>query len=264
MELHDLIVDYYVEQNREQELKWEQEHKGKEPTIYVSSLMDCPRRAVLSSHAHLYDHPKHRDITHPHDDWTLAKFQLGKEMEDKTWDALRYSLGDKVVREVPISNEQWSGRIDFLIAECAQFPEGLIIEHKATHAYAFSAKRMPYPHHVVQVLMYQKMLQDHANIRVPARLYYRNWTNWAEFTVSAFDSVFSGYDYEGHINGKETGGEYPVVLDVEIARIEAAFNQSTVPDKPYSKPDEHPYHCEYSGRPSCIFYGHCWGNDEAE
>jgi hypothetical protein len=126
-----------------------------------------------------------------------------------------------VEREKPLGVGAWSGRPDFVIGPCEQFPEGAIIDCKATGAYqfAYTKNRIPRLSDCLQVLAYQHLMTyEDADFHPEAYLYYRQWYHYGEFNIWERHGVIY---YEGSINGHDVSGEHGTCLKDMMYRLEA-------------------------------------------
>ena len=237
-----------------------------EPRLPVSQIGRCPRQAIFEAVRYHPDHPLHADTTHPFDPYVEELLECGNVWEHQTGRALSRRLGDKVhwQRADPalrVGNEYWSGHIDFLIDPCSDFPNGAIIEHKATSPTNFVRKdRLPYPFHCMQVLTYERLARRKLGRTdpIPTYLYYRSWSNWGELQVWAKDGrIF----WEGKINGRRKSGEFEIDLDEKVKALESYWKQQTLPPR-YESPTAVKFSCARArnGRayPSCRYFGVCW------
>jgi hypothetical protein len=132
------------------------------PRIPVSQIGHCPRQAIFEAARWHPDHPLHVDPTHSFDDYVMEIMEAGNVWEYQTGKALSREFGSRYthwLREDPalrVGNKYWSGHIDFWIEPCQDYPDGAIIEHKATNPVNFVHKdRLPYLFHCPQVLAYR-------------------------------------------------------------------------------------------------------------
>jgi hypothetical protein len=241
-----------------------------EPRLPVSQIGHCPRQAIFEAVRYHPDHPLHADTTHPFGPYVEELLECGNVWEHQTGRALSRKLGDKVYwhREDPVlrvGNQNWFGHIDFLVEPCDAFPNGAIIEHKATNPVNFKVKgRLPYDFHCLQVLTYRDLLRqklDEARTTmsdIPAYLYYRSWANWAELQVWSNDGSII---WEGEINGKWKSGEFEIDLDEEMEALEYYWRNQELPPR-YETPMAVRFSCakERNGDvyPDCRYFGVCW------
>ncbi|KKM66713.1 hypothetical protein LCGC14_1478550, partial [marine sediment metagenome] len=174
------------------------------------------------------------------------------------------------VREVPVDNDIWSGKIDILVAQNEDFPLGAIIENKGTSPYGMKKGMIPGLTHCYQVLAYQKFLKPLVGYNVPAYLYYRVWDFWAQFLVADIpyndtDFKCDCIEYIGDINGREHNGGWANDLDSELERIEHYWGCEPMDTPGYETPFEASFGCCKSSRKgkrwreiSCLYFGRCW------
>ena len=186
--IRDLILEQVERGAAERDQLWLERHVGKEPRLFISSLGGCARKAFFDAYQHVEGHPWNVEKTHPFDLYLLEKFKYGNDWEDVTFQELSRQLPGRVVRNIPLGDEIWAGRADFLVGECFPhlFPSGAVIEHKTTATWNFTyseeKRRLPYQSHCYQVLAYKAFLDQMTGLDIPAYLYYRSANNmWAEF-----------------------------------------------------------------------------------
>lgn len=238
--VRDAVVKHVIVSNQESRERWEKLHKDRPDRLFVSDLGGCVRKAYLRLRG--------EEVTHPFDSYVLEVMKAGKLWEWETTCAMRRAHGTKLQEQVPVGNEIWSGRADYLLP-------GRVIEHKATNPANFKyGHRLPYPHHCLQVLAYSLLLDN-----TPATLYYRSWDQWAEIQVcqNAYGIV-----WEGEFKGKFKSGVLEG-LDIvkEMASFEEWWGQEELPPR-YPTPFEKNFTCTKKQRklyrPACQFFGVCW------
>ena len=69
----DAVLMHVQMESEQSDKVWADEHLGKPPRLFVSSLGGCPRAAYHAAVQHLPGHPFHREITHPHDPYMLER-----------------------------------------------------------------------------------------------------------------------------------------------------------------------------------------------
>ena len=194
-----------------------------EPRIPVSQIGHCPRQALLEAVRYHPEHPLHAEPTHGFDAYVKEIMEAGNVWEHQTGKALAGQFDGVVHWEhddpaLRVRNGVWSGHIDFLIEECADFPAGAIIEHKATNPVNFQRKdRLPYPFHCMQVLMYRRLLQQklQSDYVIPTYLYYRSWSNWVKHMPPPWPGDF----YRILVTSRRWGGGCPLDRKVAGGRV---------------------------------------------
>lgn len=244
-------VEQHIELERvRSETAWRERHSDTVPHLFVSDVGSCPRKAVWSAVNSYHKHPLRVEATHPFSPYVQAIMRAGIVWEKETEAALRAIYGDDLQTQVPARNTHWSGRPDFIL------PNNIIVEHKATNPYNFKAKgRLPYRHHCLQVLAYQRIL------RLPvstAQLYYRGWADWAEFAVwDTGDTI----GWEGLVNGYYKEGSIKANLIELMDNLETFWALKVLPPK-YISPTSENFACTRKTRkgryPNCQFFGRCW------
>ncbi len=257
--INDIITEYCWDLNAEKErLYKEREHK---PRLWMSNLGGCIRKAYFDMDG--------AEKTHPFDKLLIRKFRAGSDEEDKTVAAFLHKWPNGVLREVPVGNEMWSGKIDILVAQNEDFPNGAIMENKGTSPYGMKKGMIPRLTHCYQVLAYQKFLN--AGYEVPAYLYYRCWDFYAQFEITSAtdenDDFFGfGYvEFVGDINGREESGGYTFNLDTELERMENFWGREPMDTPGYDSPFTESFACTKSSRKgkkwkqiNCLYFGHCF------
>lgn len=244
-------VEAHIEQQRKLDnAAWKERHIGTEPRLFISDMGGCPRKAVWNALVHYPGHPLHLPgIVPSFSPYVQAIMRAGIVWEKETELALRAMYGDALQTQVSVRNLFWSGRPDFIL------PNNTIVEHKATNPYNFKAKaRLPYRHHCIQVLAYQKIL----NCCAAAKLYYRGWADWAEFAV--WDTG-ENIHWEGLVNGYYKEGMIEASLTKIMHYIETYWERQTLPPA-YGSPTSEDFACTRKtkkGRyPNCSFIGECF------
>jgi hypothetical protein len=152
--IRNAVTNYIETRHVEGNQKRGDELSQLEPRIPVSQIGHCPRQAILEAVRYHPEHPLHAEPSHGFDAYVKEIMEAGNVWEHQTGQALAEQF-DGVVhweRDDPalrVRNGVWSGHIDFLIEECADFTGGAII--------------------------------------IPTYLYYRSWSNWAELQVWGYE-----------------------------------------------------------------------------
>jgi len=182
---------------------------------------------------------------------------LGVSYENSTRAVLNARYGVAIRSDIPIGNDIWSGRMDFLLQLDKQKPT--IIEHKATGDKYFDFNlELPKWEHVCQAWMYGQLYQEQYRVRPRVVLYYRAWNSYAELELC--EGELSGFA-EGNVNGSPA--RRPVALETlpkRRAEFEAAYkNLPNIPEVPCNSPCD-AFGCTFRGQKSCAFYEQCWGD----
>ena len=260
--IHDAMMRSAQMQNEIRDAAWLERHEDAPLRLYISGLGKCPRAQWLGARAHLDDGVKQ---TNPPGEFLIKLFRCGIELENATVHDLRFIYDKKVGQDVRVDDGVFAGRMDIPIAKCEDWPDGVIVEHKATGQYNFNygpKRTLPLLDHAYQVLMYQRLHHKETGRWVPAMLYYRGWTSYAEFNLETQDD--SGIWYFGDIKGHEVNGCFEgKTLDKAIAEIEPYWSAQKEPPK-----YDHPFtvgKCvakNYSKKdsywPRCGWFGYCW------
>lgn len=237
------LTQEYVDWRREQST-WEEQHAGR---LAVSEIGKCPRMAMLRITG--------VERTNPFDEYMRRLLFSGEMAEAKAKAPLLWKYGDDVQSQVVLEAGAWVGKPDFLVP-------GHVIEHKETGENRFKYGDMPFRFHVLQVLMYQWMIEQVEGYKPEALLYYQQRANQAEYRVWEWGDRIG---YEGHVNGKEDSGILNTTLEFERAELEKWFAEGEVPPR-YDTPFEKNYTCcrlypnwkRPTAYPSCGYFDHCW------
>lgn len=242
MEINDIVEMHIDRVQYKDNLAWEEGHRGK---LAVSDIGHCPRKAMLRFMG--------VKETNPFDTYVKRLLWSGKTAEEKLERALRSVYGEDLQAQVRVENDAWTGTVDFLVP-------GKVIEHKETSSKNFRYNRLPYDFHLLQVLMYRRMLVDQGIVPIytEAVLYYQLRAEWAEFKV--WESGKFIY-YRGEVVGKSREGELDTHIEIERRNLEKWFEAGIVPDR-YETPFERNFECcsLYSkvAYPSCVYFDLCF------
>jgi len=214
------------------------------PKLWVSEVGRCPRRAMLRVKG------VEPSVGFPTD--VLNVMDLGKSFEDNTGAHLERVYGNKVVREVPLGNEIWSGRADFVFLY-SNLP--VVVEHKATGGKWFNYNNnLPKVDHVCQLCMYGYLYHYRHAVIPKLILFYRAWRHYAEFELIVHDD---GVRALGIIDDEPASiwlWTQPKRLRLEL---EDLWRKDELPPLPNGPSDE--VGCTFCGERSCGYYDECWG-----
>jgi len=256
IQLHDLMVKEYKDASRLRDEAWEIEHDGTDPRLFVSSLGMCVRKAYLDA----FRVRTGNKVTNPFDDYVIEVMRMGTELELNSQETFRWIFKDNLHEQVSVRNDIWSGRIDFVVETCEDFPSGVIIEHKGTAPWNFHAKRLPYKHHVLSALAYQKLYYETHGGMLPVVLYYRCWNNFAQFEVFETDD---GIGYEGQVNRRIRSGSLDTTLPAEMSLYEEHWGETELPPT-YDSPFTENFACTKNVKAlkgkavACQWFHKCW------
>jgi hypothetical protein len=280
--IHSIVQKHAVEADAARTAAYIERHKTEPHKLAMSGLGGCIREAFLKTFEHCDDHPLQRPPSHPFNPDQLALFEEGRMYEDQLYRELCASIDPGVVlREWRLGNEIWSGRPDFLIAPCGYFPQGAIIDCKATgaHSFAYTKGYIPRQGDCLQVLAYRFFIWQETGLVVPTYLYYRGWRSWAEFEIDEREDQGGRWiAHEGQIKGHDVSGQFDTDLSIEMARMEnwwgfgsdvsilEAMDTDPLYFIPgYPAPDAENWGCcrQSGGKwfPRCRWLGVCWGGD---
>ena len=240
--IHEALVEYYS--------KPQPAYKGS-GKISCSSFGRCIRSVMLGLAG--YETP---DGFNAH---IREVMSLGVVYEDATARVLAEKYGKSLQMQVPLRNDIWSGKLDFLITEDKSIP--VIVEHKATGDKFFDfGLELPKWEHVCQSWLYAKLYKELYHVAPKILLFYRGWSSWAELELIEGDPA--GYA-EGMVNGQKV--RRPVALETlpkRRAEFEAAYKAlPSVPEIPCSSPCS-AFGCTFRDSPSCRYYEMCWGTKQ--
>lgn len=238
------------------------------PRLHMSGMGRCVRAGYLSTFEHVDGHPLQRKESHPFSNELLIKFEHGRMYEDQLAEELLIGLGNRelVEREPRLGNDIWAGQPDFVIQSCDEFPDGALVDCKATgeYVFAYTMARIPRITDALQVLAYQRFLGIEGR-DVPAFLYYRGWGAYGEIEVWERDGLVH---YDGHIKGHEVGGFFEDSLRDRMARFEDSWHLVDLPyvvlqDIPgQAGPFDSTFGCLRKSRDKyyscCRFLSNCW------
>lgn len=268
--LRDYIEEIISEDQQAAQEAWDQRVRAVgAPRLHPSSLGGCKRAAILSAVKPFPDHPLYADETHPFDLYTQSVMLSGNVWEsvisDSLWDHLsELAKSEAFVPSVRNSTDTWAWELDGLIrpGKLADFPGGLIVELKDTAEYNFKVKdRLPYRHHLCQVIAYQRLQEQVTGTLFPVRIYYNGRGQWAEFDVRTFEGTIH---YTGLVNGRDREGKLEHDVYAEMDELDAWWEQQALPPT-YDSPFEVSFGCcrgsnKKGWYPSCRWYGYCWPN----
>jgi len=220
--------------------------------LWVSELGYCPRKAMLRITG--------REPTGEFPVKIKEVMSLGNSYEDNTFAWLKRYYGPRITQGVPVGDENWSGKIDFLLTHCNETAGGTswgsaIIEHKAQGGKWFDFNQnLPRLQHVCQAWLYGHLLEKKYPLNSPPKiiLFYRAWGNYAEFEIVPHEG---GVRAQGVMNDEEVSRWLWVKPDEKRLELEEWFLRNEVPPLPEGGPSGD---CLFRGEPSCSFYDLCW------
>lgn len=214
--LTDIILSHAARDHERRTALYQETHKDEPLRLHPSSLGMCVRKTYISAmQSNLGKTPYFSDET-------LVLFRLGRMYENETAKALAERFSPHIAREWPVRDGIWSGRPDFVIARCEEYPNGAVIEHKATAPWNFSAGRIPKTRHMLQLLKTRDLviLTGNLDYKPVAILLYRGWGHTAQYTVEyEGDRIV----YTGNIDRREDGAELELNFPELIERYESYF-----------------------------------------
>lgn len=216
--------------------------------LWVSDLGYCPRKAMLriTGHVPIGEFPvRIKEV-----------MSLGNAYEDNTFAWLKQHYGSRISRNVAVGDENWSGKIDFLVAKGAAVGR-TVIEHKATSSKWFDFNQsLPKPRHVCQAWLYGYLLQQKypADALPPKTiLFYRAWSAWAEFEIIAHGE---GVRAVGKLNGEDVSRWLWLKPDEKRRELEEWFLRNETPPLPDGPSAE--TGCLFRGEPGCQYFSICF------
>lgn len=122
----------------------------------------------------------------------LNKMQQGNLLEPDTIECLRFSYPN-VLTQFPLYNDVWSGYADAIIGH-DELPSPVIVEHKGTSDKGFDYRQsLPRPAHVCQLWLYGELYRERYGVKPQLVLYYRSWSNYAEFQLEERNDFLNSY-----------------------------------------------------------------------
>ncbi len=246
--------EYLLEQQRlNNEARKDRQSSGK---LWPTDMFTkCDRK--------IYYHMVGTKSSNEHGFPTLDYFDGGNLAEAKTERALlhfankRLSFIDgleqySVERSVRISNDMWSGEIDFVIKSKDRI---ILVEHKATSDSKFKNLDLPQLKHLGQLCLYGKLWFEKYGVMPELRIFYSGWGGFAEYVVSPNSKTIIS---EGFIKGKYHKKTRRKSVKHEIDRLEQLYvdikQNNLIPLMLEKKHNG----CEFMGNPSCSYYNLCW------
>jgi len=187
----------------------------------------------------------------------------GNAYEDSTLKLLQKKFGeDGIATQVEFKTEYWSGKADFIIGHLSENP--IIIEHKATGDKWFDYKEsLPQSKHVMQLAMYYHLYLKLYGIKPTLVLYYRAWSQWAEFVLTVDEETNVSWEgvvgimSGGEIDEKTRSAQNVLNINKEVKVLERYYRLGSLPRR-VKEVDREDAGCTFKGKPSCQYYAHCW------
>lgn len=235
------------------------------PPLYVSELGYCPRKTILRV-AGVEGEPFPARVQ--------EAMSLGVAYEDDTLKCLMHSNIWRIETQTSLRSEPWSGKIDFLVHRDNATP--LIVEHKATGDkwwdYGYNLPKLQY---VYQAAAYGVLYEQLFGVVPEVVLYYRSWSNWAEFVITRIPAT-EDYDMvcanppatflrvEGEVSGVRRAKTYHTDICEEMRTMAAHWHawradHNCFPSIPLCGPNDSDG-CTFRGEPNCPMWRHCWGD----
>jgi len=211
---------------------------GPRKVLYVSEIGRCPRSVMLRVQGSA--------PTHPFSDYLLDIMGLGVLYEDDTVRKISSAGRDwRMITQYKLNNGIWSGKVDLAIIQDAT--HWVLVEHKAKGN--LNPNHLPQGEHLMQLLLYGQLFEEKHGFPASLVLYYRSWGEHYEIAVDPIAGVCR------HSGGRASKF-YPQEVAARRAKLEELLASDEVPP-PHDEPREG--ECIYKGKPSCKYYGHCYG-----
>lgn len=235
---------FLLNQNKENK-QFREKNKSK-PSLWPSSLLSCKRKTAHN----LIGTESTLDFSYE----SLSYMDNGNIAEDATARALEYVYNAK--QNVPLKNDIWSGKADFIINFGEKNP--IIVEHKATGDNNFKkTTTLPKRPHVAQLALYGHLYEELYHVKPKLILYYWAWHSFAEFELNVERTRINAI---GVINNNFVTRNLRIDIKREIEDLEKVYRDVQkglpLPDRLTNKSAG----CTYKGNPSCQYYYSCWGN----
>jgi hypothetical protein len=225
--------------------KWDDKKKPYKPKLWASDVGNCARRSALRIQGF--------KSTVPFEPQSLDYMRIGVILEDETGAALRSKFGDAVIEQMRLSDDNWSGKPDFVLHHGTDNP--IIIEHKVTGEKAwYQDGVLPRQPHIGQLVLYWKLYQEKYDIVPKILLFYRAWGHYAEFEILPEPG---GVSVVGYVDGVADYRQLKYDPLGEIELLEGYYKSGELPDRLKRKA----HGCTFMGKPSCPMYHHCYPED---
>lgn len=230
----------------------------KKTKLWASDVGKCPRSVMFRVLAY--------PVTHPFNTVVREAMALGNAYETATFDGLGRVLGPRLTADPDqlwLSHGVWSARADGIVD--IDTPNAMIIEHKAMGSKWWDYKsQLPKPEHVCQLAMYGWLYYQTHGAYQTLRLVYRAWGgHWAEFDLTG--DVLARLNQNdparlvvtGYVDGEVRKRTLDIDMEFNRQMLEHWYEAQELPPLPWEPLDG----CTFQGKPSCLYYGHCWSKE---
>jgi len=236
--------------------------------LWASEIGRCPRSIMLR----ILGFERTRDFP----EIVKEAMQFGIDKEAETLATLRENFGDRIILQMPLGNDRWSGHPDFIVDSGGNTP--IVMEHKGVFG-RWRGLDLLQEEHVTQLCLYGQLYEESQSdcfeIKRPSLiLFYRGRS--ANFMFEVYPLARGGVDVYGvesrpgdslmdvlvdRINGFAFDDK-PIArerLDLDVWKLrmdlESYYQARELP--PRLPAPEH-RKCVWNGEPSCLMYDHCW------
>lgn len=237
------------------------------PRLYPSGAGKCMRQDLQRIQGKEGD---------PFDAESSDRMQNGVDLEFGVMRRLQDAFGaDNVATQIHFQNQFWSGKADFGIHHCfdkewnrirEDGPQPILVELKCTGSKWWDYKNnLPQRAHVIQVGLYEHFYEQKTGVKPELRLYYKGWTEWAEFIIKPQEASIG---YEGLVDGVARSGSIPVNLEALMSSREFHMSRGTMPKAPDAKDFDALVKCgclfstKKQTKIGCPYARHCFPNGE--
>ena len=220
-----------------------QEETAPSGKVSPSAINGCPRAVMYR----LLRVPATNNLP----DIALVNMMVGKYMEKLVIDALR--AGGLLLAE------GYVGETDVLIGVIDAVIEGpRPVEIKNINSAAFrwtkDGSGPPYPNHMRQAAFYKMLGYNGQEFLNPILFYIgRGTVRIQEFEIAVTDNHITAIPVTSGVPRRIKND-----LRERIEKTKELMSSGKIPERPFERPDEHPYLCLRNGRPNCKWFGKCW------
>lgn len=162
-----------------------------------------------------------------------VKMDNGSAIEEATSRAIHYACAN-VLTQFPLYNTIWTGYADFVIGHGTEHVT--IIEHKAQGDKGFDYRdSLPRSADVCQLWLYGNLYRERYGITPRLLLFYRGWSNWAEFAIPVEWSGSGHFSVEGVVDSRQVYRMVRFHPGWLRAELESCFAGRTIPNLPESE-----------------------------
>ena len=234
------------ERNRQMNEKEATKPLSAKPRLWPTDMHTCGRRAMLRL---MGVKPTNQPNT-----VSRNRFKQGNALEDDTLEALRakYEPATPIETQLWLNYGRWSGRPDFVLGHGTG--KVTIIEHKATGDKWFDYdESLPREEHLGQAWLYWWMYQKCYAIAPMVVIFYRAWSDWAEFYLD-YNPDEDLIQVNGWVNGVAEFRNPSLKPNAKRIEMEQMVRSGELPPRLTDKKQG----CTYGSGNYCKYYDHCW------